>query len=185
MAFLTSVPNSKLLHVCVWRFMHTSVYVCVYAWLPRRVQRPGWARMESCAQQLPAAASDRHSTALISWPVTIDTHSCAALREQTEHGLSTDRGCKVQGKASSENMRHWWTHPRLLSTPSGQRTPPHAFAQEVMLQFSGTFSSSPLWIFLFFWWTHSSITFSGTVSAAILYFQAFLSFASFSVDQCQ
>lgn len=83
-----------------------SLCVCVYAWLPRRVHRLGWARTESCAQQLPAAASDRHSTALISWPVTIDTHSCAALREQTEHRQ------RLQGAGKSQQ----WKRKTLMNT---------------------------------------------------------------------
>lgn len=63
------------------------------AWGPR----PGWA----CTSHVlvHTAAPDRNIIALISWPVTIDTHSCAALREQAEHR----RGLQGAGKASSEN----------------------------------------------------------------------------------
>lgn len=48
------------------------------------------------ARQLPVAAADRHSTALISWPVTGDTHSCAALREQAERRQRLQGAVKTQ-----------------------------------------------------------------------------------------
>lgn len=85
---LIAWKNCSLLPLCkvnTYVSELSGMHQCVYAWAPKWGQRPGWACTESCAQQLPVAASDRHSTALISWPVTADTHSCAALREQAEH----------------------------------------------------------------------------------------------------
>lgn len=64
---------------------HFCMHHCLYAQAPKWSQRPGWAYTESCTRQLPVAASDRHNTALISWPVTVDTHSRAEHREQAEH----------------------------------------------------------------------------------------------------
>lgn len=75
---------------------HFCMHHCLYAWAPKWSQRPGWPCAESCTQQLPAAASDRHNTALISWPVTIDTHSCAELREQAEHRRRLQGAAKTQ-----------------------------------------------------------------------------------------
>ena len=86
---ITCLNISSCVHVCEC--------VCVHARVPPRSQRLGWVCTDSCAQQLPTAASDRHSNALISWPVTIHTHSCALLREQAEHR----QGLQGAGKANS------------------------------------------------------------------------------------
>lgn len=79
-------------------FVFECVCVCVYAWVPPQAQRSGWLCTESCARRLPAAASHRHSATLISWPVTVDTHSCAALREQAE------RRPRLQGAGKTQTL---------------------------------------------------------------------------------
>lgn len=134
---LENAQKLELLVASVTKFLHTCqnipcMHQCLYAWAPKYIQRPGWACTESCTQQLPVTASDRHGAALISWPVTTDTHSCAALGERAEGALNG--GCKVRRK-----HRHRWTHWRFLSSPSGQRTPPHAYAHEVMPQLISPF----------------------------------------------
>lgn len=101
--------------VCLWQSLCMCVHMCTcirveecvpcecsYACVPLWVQRPWWACTESCAQQLAATASDRHSAPLISWPVTIDTHSCAVHREQSEHRQKLLLGAEER-EASGEN----------------------------------------------------------------------------------
>lgn len=101
-----------------------------YARLPQRGQRPGWARIESCARQLPAAASDRHSTALISWPVTVDTNSCAALREQAELRRGAAR-CSSGNTDTDEHIRDFCHRLQdegghLMLLPGGHPAASHA-----------------------------------------------------------
>lgn len=101
---LENVQKFELLMASVTKFLHTCqnilcMHQCLYACAPKYIQRPGWACTESCTQQLPVTASDRHGAALISWPVTTDTHSCAALGERAEGAL--DRGCKVRRKTQT------------------------------------------------------------------------------------
>lgn len=64
-----------------------NIYACVHAWAPPLNQRLRWVAQSHVAQQLRAAATDRHSSTLIIWPVTIHTHRCTVLREKTEHKL--------------------------------------------------------------------------------------------------
>lgn len=146
--------NAKLIHMCLNISACISLCVwCLYAWVPLWVQRPGWARTESCAQQLPATASDRHSTALISWLVTIDTHSCAALREQTKHRPRLQGA----GKASSENTdtdEHFQDFCHLHDKGRHLMLLPKNFV--IIL---GLFPYPPSEFLL----THSSMTFRSTV----------------------
>lgn len=99
-----NVQKFELLVASVAKFLHTCqnilcMHQCLYAWAPKYIQRPGWACTESCTRQLPVTASDRHGAALISWPVTTDTHSCAALGERA--GGAHDGGCKVRRKTQT------------------------------------------------------------------------------------
>lgn len=92
---MTTVFNAQLTPTC------QNISACISVSMngrPKWSQRPGWACTESCARQLPVAASDRHGTALISWPVTIDTHSCAALGEQAEHRQ------RLEGAANTQTL---------------------------------------------------------------------------------